>query len=521
MSFFQYLNRGFLPVAAALSICVLSCKKDSPAASTQVVTGTTDLRDTLLKVARFDYLWNSNIPASFSAHSYSSTDTLGAELESIKSYSPLNSTTGTHYDHFSFILTEADYKTEFPLAAVPDAAANYGMRYAFDRSGNLRVSYSAHASTAYKQGIRRSWEITSVSGVTVATDAATVARLNAALNANTATFVFKNPSTGASLTLNLTRENIVDDEVIVTKVFTESAKKVGYIAYNTFITPLGANGNVTHAGLDTAFTKLSTAGITDLVIDLRYNGGGYVEIAEQMDDAIIPLANNNKVLYTEQYNDTLNKYYKAGHTSLDHDITVNINKTNSQNPAALTLNSVSFIVSNNTASAAELVINNLLPYFPGSKIIGLGRGLTSAYQNTAGKPFGYAGSFSIPTKNPVFEAFILNFETRNANGVGGYVSGLVPDIQEYDGVEYDFGDPSEDGLKAALNYQATGHLSYVKNSSQLAVGSNARAAGSGGISLNPSIHQPLFQGMFLRMGKTNTSRQNLNFLKSTPALRKQ
>lgn len=504
------------PAVLAVLICMLTaCKKDAGSTATvSTPAGTAALRDTMAAVARLDYLWNSNIPSTFNPAAYSSTDTLNAELQAIKSYSPLNSTTGNRYDHFSFMLTEADYKTEFPIgAAALGASATYGMKYSFDRSGNLRVSYAAHAAAIYQKGIRRGWKITQINSVKVATDDKTITALNNALNASSATFTFQNPSTGASVTAALTKQNLTDDEVIITKVFNQPLKTVGYIAYNTFLTPLDNNGNITHAGLDTAFTKLKAAGVTDLIIDLRYNGGGYTEVAEQMDDALIPAANNTQVLYTESYNTSLNSAYKAGNKSLDHDQTIYVNKTKSGNPALLNINSVVFIVSNNTASAAELVINNLKPYFTNLKLIGLGYGLSATYANTAGKPFGYAGSFAIPKKNPVYEAFILNFETKNASGVGDYVNGLVPDVQVIDGVEYDFGDSSEDGLSKALSYEETNSLSYARANTRLAVGSKASATGYSSLMLNKSIHQIGFQAMIKGAALSATVRQQLNYQK--------
>lgn len=466
-------------------------------ASTALETGSLDLRDSLASISKRYYLWNSSIPAGFAAHSYSATDTLKAELEAIKSFSPLNSVTGNHYDHFSFILTQAAFKAEFPtaLASALDATATFGMKYAFDLSGNLMVSYAAHASRAYQQGVRRSWQILSINSIKVATDAATLRSLNAALDGASATFEFRNPAGSSSISLSLTKATITDDEVIITKVFSQATKTVGYIAYNTFLVPLGSGGNISHKGLDTAFQKLKAAGITDLIIDLRYNGGGYTTIAEQMDNALIPAEYDKKVLYTERYNDTLNKYYKLGNKNYDHDITISINKSDAGNPPALGISSLVFIVSKSTASAAELVINNLYPYFTNIKLIGLAKGLPATYANTAGKPFGYAGSFPVPVKNPVYQAFILNFETKNANGTGGYVNGLKPDLQVYDGVDYDWGDPSEDGLQAALNYQRTGILAYSAHTNQVSAGPGTQGAGNYGIQLNPFIHEPGFKAM--------------------------
>lgn len=512
---FEKYSKKLMPVLllAGLSFFYTSCKKDNPAPAVKSTgTGTTttvngDLRDSLADIAGFFYLWNNNIPKSFNPHSYSSTDTLYSELEAIKNFSPLNAVTGNHYDHFSFVLAEADYQKEF----VQGVSTSFGMGYAFDRNGNLRVNYAAHASSVYLQGVRRGWQIISINGTKSATDAKTIAALNAALNSSSATFVFQNPATGKNVSVTVTKQDIPDDEVITTKVFPEGTKKVGYIAYNTFLTQTDKSGNPIHPGMDSAFAKLSAAGITDIVIDLRYNGGGYTEVAQQMDNALVPASADKKVLYTEHYNDSLNKYYKLGYTNLSHDVTVNISKTDVGNPTNLPVNSIVFIVSDNTASAAELVINNLYPYISNIKLIGLGKGRSSTYANTAGKPFGYAGQFALPAKNPIYEAFVLNFETKNANGADNYVSGFVPDLQVYDGVEFDFGDPKEDGLQAALGYMSTGTLSYVKNTNQLALGSHTGTAGSEGLSLNSSIQQIRFKGMFKSTAALRTNSRGVQF----------
>jgi len=468
-------------------------------------TATADLRDTLANLASVFYLWNNNIPANFAPHTYSATDNLDGELSALKAFSPLNSVTGNHYDHFSFILTEADYQKEF----VQGVSTSFGVGFAFDRNDTLRVNYAAHASTAYAQGVRRGWKILAINGIKVATDANTLSQLNTALGGSSASFSFQIPVSNTNQTLSITKQDIPDDEVITTKVFKAGSKTVGYIAYNTFLTQLNKSGVPIHPGMDSSFANLAKANITDIVIDLRYNGGGYTLVSEQMDNALLPASADHQVLYTEHYNDTLNKYYKLGYKNVDHDTTININEANVGNPAKLNVNSVVFIVSDNTASAAELVINSITPYFNGNvKLIGLGLGRDKQYQNTAGKPFGYAGQFGLPAAKPILEAFLINFETKNSLGVDNYVSGFVPDAQVHDGVEFDFGDPREDGLAKALSYESTNSLAYTTRSNQLAIGRFANPSGGAGLAMNPFINNHRFQGMISRSGTASAAKKN-------------
>lgn len=472
---------------------------------TPVVPGVGDLRDSLAEVASVFYLWNNNIPAKFAPHSYSATDSLAGELAAIKGFSPTNSVTGNHFDHFSFILTEADYQKEF----VQGVSTSFGLGYAFDSQDTLRANYCAHASSAWSQGVRRGWKIMAINGIQVKRDASTLAQLNSAINASSASFTFQIPVTNVNKTINLTQQDIPDDEVITTKVFKAGQKTVGYIAYNTFLTQLNKSGVPIHPGLDSSFANLQKANITDIIIDLRYNGGGYTLVSEQMDNALLPASANHQVLYTEHYNDTLNKYYKLGYKNVDHDTTININEGNVGNPPKLNVTSIVFIVSENTASAAELVINSLVPYFGNNiKIVGLGVGKSASRQNTAGKPFGYAGQFGLPAHKPLFEAFLINFETKNSAGADNYVSGFIPDVQVLDGVAYDFGDPKENGLAEALHYEATNSLAIAQRNNQLEVGRYASPSGYAGIAMNPFINNHRFQGMISRSGQASATKKN-------------
>jgi C-terminal processing protease CtpA/Prc len=109
----------------------------------------------------------------------------------------------------------------------------------------------------------------------------------------------------------------------------------------------------------------------------------------------------------------------------------------------LNLNRVFFIVSNNTASASELLINNLKPYMD-VKLVGPGK--------TYGKPVGY---FNIPVGNEWY-IFPVSFRTTNKNGEGSYFNGLPLDVQVADGLDKDWGDLNESALAATVKYITTG-----------------------------------------------------------------
>ena len=371
---------------------MFSCKKDQNQTTPITPVATVDLRDTLANYAYAAYYWNTLIPSTFNPHAYSALDTFYAETQAIKSYSAIDPLTNNNLDRFSFVLTEADYQTEF----VQGSSLGYGMYFRFDPNGIYHVRYVAHASQAYSLGVRRGWEIDSVNGIVPSNTTSFLSQIGAALGKSSVKFAFKDGN-GIKHPITLNSATILDDEVVTTKVLDTAGKKIGYMVYNTFLPKSGAND--LHPGLDTAFAGLAAKGITDLIIDLRYNGGGYVQVAEEMDNALIPASNQGKIMFTE----TFNKYLSSYNT------TTYINKSKATNPTSLNPNSVTFIVSEGTASASELTINNLFPFFSSVKIIGVSKG-RAVSQKTAGKPFGFF-NYPFPSKTPQYEAFLINDET--------------------------------------------------------------------------------------------------------------
>src|SRR5690606_23966747 len=130
---------------------------------------------------------------------------------------------------------------------------------------------------------------------------------------------------------------------------------------------------------------------------------------------------------------------KQSYTYYDLDYSLDKNTTRiSKQGAFNTGNNISniyFIVSKSTASAAELLINSLKPYY---NVVLIGAAFNDNGTVTYGKPIGF-----FELRLGVYSAFLSSFETKNAQGVGGYYSGLSTQYQKFDDVRYDFGDPNE------------------------------------------------------------------------------
>lgn len=175
------------------------------------------------------------------------------------------------------------------------------------------------------------------------------------------------------------------------------------------------------------FNGYASNGINDLIVDLRYNGGGYVNVQQKMANYLAPAAANGQVMMQYRFND---KYTRENQT-------INFSKTGSLN-----LPRIVFIVSNNTASASELIINNLKPFME-VVLVGPSR--------TYGKPVGY---FPIPLGDQYI--FPVSFRTVNNKGEGSYFGGFQLNNQVADGLDKDWGDPAESTLASALKYLTTG-----------------------------------------------------------------
>src|SRR4029078_13648511 len=168
------------------------------------------------------------------------------------------------------------------------------------------------------------------------------------------------------------------------------------------------------------------------VIDLRYNGGGYVSVQEKLADYLAPNSANGKVMMRETYNDK----------HQNNNATLYFNKAGPLNP-----NHLLIIVTQSTASASELLINNLKAYMD-VKIVGP--------NNTDGKPVGF-----FPLSAGDWYVFPVSFRSTNSVNYGGYFDGFTSDAPVAGGGDKDWGDPAEASLAKAIRYITTGSFNKL------------------------------------------------------------
>ena len=462
------------------SIIMISCKKsDTPAPNptSSVPTKEDLLRDSVYLYTKEVYLWQEVIPSydQFKPRQYKgSTELESAEkvMTAIRNLQPL--------DRFSFVATreqsnglqtgqDADFGF-FIKAASIDAVAPIDSVYWF-------VTYAYAQSSAGIAGVQRGWYISKIDGTPIGYDQNSVNILNniffgTATNAN---FEFKKPD-GTVSAFNLNKTGFTANSVLYKNVFDAGGKKVGYFVFNQFF------GQPSRNELAQLFTYFQSQNINEVIIDLRYNPGGSVETQDTLADLLVPLAANNQTMYKYIFNPTLqNNQHQLIRNKLGYGnmFTSTANTVKFEKAGNLNLPRIFVIVSGSSASASELLINNLKPYMD-VKLIG---------DTTYGKPVGF---FPIPVYN--YDIYPISFKTVNSAGNADYYTGFVPDKVVPDGVDKSWGNVDEPCLAAALKYITSGSFRISSNAWQQELRLQAAKQAE---FFNRSLSENKFSGMFI------------------------
>lgn len=356
-----------------------------------------------LDYMRENYFWYEDIPNTIDPADYSSVYAL---LDAIRS----------PQDRFSYILTEQEYQERFVNAEY----IGFGFSTRVVGSG-LFINYVFTNSPAATAGIERGDEILEIDGVAVATLIAN-GTLTSALGPEeegiAITFRWRKPS-GSEQTDMLTKTAVETNTVLAVERFAQDGKDIGYYVLNSFIDRTGAD-------LNNAYDAL--VGVDELIIDVRYNGGGLIRYANQ---AATQAAGDNVIgnpFVSLIYND---KNSDRNNTSLFQLV---------DGIQQLDLERVFVLTTGASCSSSELIINGLKPYID---VVVIG-------QPTCGKPVGQS-----PQPFCDKRSFVINFETVNADGEGRYFDGLMPQCSAIDRLVGDWGvngDPLLDEAKHYINF---------------------------------------------------------------------
>ncbi|HYF31418.1 MAG TPA: S41 family peptidase [Chitinophagaceae bacterium] len=405
-----------LLLAFVMGLTILSaCKKNKGGDTPPPPPPAADkFKDSALLVTRELYLWYNQIPSSFNAQSYTDLDKI---MTAIRTYSKEPGFTNP-VDRWSFAYKQKDWDN-----VSSGSALDFGMSVFFRVEGDLRVKFVEKASPAGLKGIRRGWRITKINGNTNITTGNAAFIVNAIFESPNASITFQKPD-GSSVDIDLVAAAYQENPIFLDSVYTAGTKKVGYMVFNSFLGDTTAIYNK----FQQVFNKFTQQNVTDVIIDLRYNGGGYVSMQHKLANYLIKPSANGSLMMTQSFNDKYAQFFNES---------TNFTKLGALNPEH-----IYFIVSNNTASASELLINNLKPHMD-VKLVGPSK--------TYGKPVGY---FPYPVGD--WYVFPVSFRSTNSTGQGNYFDGMALDNTVADGLDKDWGDINEASLASVLKHISTG-----------------------------------------------------------------
>ncbi|AZQ44154.1 S41 family peptidase [Nonlabens ponticola] len=319
---------------------------------------------------------------------------------------------------------------EFVLVEYPDNDANV---FGF-------VRYTQNNSSAAENGVERGMIFNRIDGIQL-----TRSNFRTLLNQSTYTLglatLEDDEIEDIDQEIPLFKEPFQEDPIHISKVIEEDGRKVGYLFYSSFLRQFDED-------LNDVFGDFKSQGITDLVLDLRYNGGGSVNTAIILGSLIS--GNPTSDLFTrEEWNPDIQEFLEANNP----DQLLNFFKDRTDDGSALNelgLSEVYIITTPSTASASELVINSLAPYI---NVIQVGDNTAGKFQASItvydSEDFRRAGA------NPAHTYAMQPLVYRSVNSAGNtdYFDGLEPDIELVEEIDNlgTLGDPNERLLRACLD----------------------------------------------------------------------
>ena len=316
-------------------------------------------------------------------------------------------------DRFSYITSQNAFDNLFNNGTY----VGYGFGFEVESDGSVGIRFVYNQSPAAGAGLVRGDEILSVNGQLVATIIA----------ADSWGSLFGSGGIGTSLSMQLRRGSgmiqtqqfmkgvVTINTVLHSEVIVSGPNTIGYLVFNSFL-------STSLAELDPVFAQFKAANVNQLILDLRYNGGGSVSVACDLASYIKETTVPDNDLYVQlRYNDknqSENFYYYFKPM------------TNSLNLDELTVVSTDL-----TCSASEQVVSALRPYF--SRVTTVGS--TSCGKPVGQRPFNFCESTMLA----------VNFGGFNANGEGNFFSRIPADCNATDDIAFAFGDPADPMLSAA------------------------------------------------------------------------
>ena len=374
------------------------------------------------------YLFPETLPTNLNPAAYSSVE---AYIDALTA-----TARAQRRDRFFTYLTSIKEENAFFNSG---SSAGFGVRFSYDTTQNrVFVSEAFEGAPALAAGIDRGTELLAIG--TNSGNLQLVSQLMAsggpqavsdALGPTTAgtTRVLRVSNASGTRDVSVTK---TDYELIPVssrygaKVIDDGGRKVAYVNLRTFI-------NTADPALRNAFASFKAQGVTDIIVDVRYNGGGLVSIAELIGDLMG--ANRSP---TDVFSFTTFRPEKSSY---------NETRFFKPQPQSIAPTRIAFIGTTSSASASELIINAFIPYYHKNEAL--------VGTNTYGKP---VGQIALDQAACDDRLRVIAFKTENAARQGDYYDGLASKMEAScaagDDISHQLGDPQESSTKAALDFLA-------------------------------------------------------------------
>ncbi len=406
-------------------------------------------------VSSTPYIIGATVPYVSPSNNVASTKTLASNYDVVDVYfnsqrSSLTTASGKPKDQFHFTYTTSDWQA----LSKAGVQAGFGFDVALLAAAPPRqalVALTSPGSVAAQNNLLRGAQFLTVNGVDVV-NGSDVATLNEGLFAPVAgkqyTFQILDQGAVTPRTISMVAGTVTLTPVQNVGTLPAPNAAVGYILYNDQIA-------TAESELIAAITTLKAANISDLVLDMRYNGGGYLDLASELAYMLAgPAATSGKVFERDTFNNKNPFNFTTAQSTIAFlNTTQGFSTTSGQALPQLGLSTVYVITGKGTCSASEAIMNGL---------IGVGVKVVQVGATTCGKPYGF-----FPQDNCSTTYFTIQFQGVNNLGFGAYADGFIPGgsgstannlpgCAVADDFSKQLGDPAEARLAAVLQYRSNG-----------------------------------------------------------------
>ena len=365
----------------------------------------------------FWYLWNNDLPRNVDLDDYATANDL---LRFLTTFSP-DDGSGQPVDKFSFLTTVSSDQAFFGEGQFE----GFGFSYREVAANDLRFTRVFADGPAGDAGLERGQQIVALDGRSIA-DIQAAEGVRAVFDNQTVEFTLRpvggNPDGSGDFVRTVTQGIVTIDPVPQDFIIPGSGgRNIGYIEFTNFI-------STAEPRFAEIFDQFEANQVQELIVDLRYNGGGLVRTAELFGDYIAPLDADGEIFFAYRFN---------ADRAAQNDVSAFFDRLSD----SLNLTQLVIIASRGTASASELVINGLDPHVQ----------VTIVGDSTFGKPVGQIG-LELQGCNVLLRP--TAFRTVNSEGVGDFFGGLpvTPGCEAADDLNFPVGAPEDPRIQTARYY---------------------------------------------------------------------